>query len=189
MGDELRVVGIAGSLRAASFNRGLLRAAVEAAPAGMTVEAAEIRGIPLYDADLEAQGDPDPVMELKRRVAAADGLLIATPEYNYSIPGVLKNTIDWLSRPPRESVLLQKPVALMGASPGGFGTVRSQLALRQALLFTNSAVLQKPELWVSRAGEKFDEHGTLTDEGVRDDVARLLEAFAGWIRRIQAGAD
>jgi chromate reductase len=189
MSDALHVVGIAGSLRAASYNRGLLRAAVEAAPAGMTVEAAEIRELPIYDADLEAQGDPAPVAELKRHISAADGLLIATPEYNYSIPGGLKNTIDWLSRPPRESVLLRKPVALMGASPGGFGTVRSQLALRQAFLFTNSAVLQKPELRVSRAGGKFDEDGTLTDEGVRDEVAGLLEAFAGWIRRIQAGAD
>ena len=183
---DTHVIGIAGSLRRASYNRGLLRAAVLASPAGMTIEIAEIDELPLYNADVEAQGDPAAVRALKERVGAADGLLVATPEHNYSMPGVLKNTVDWLSRPARDSVLRQRPVVLVGASPGGFGTVRAQLALRQVFLFTDSLVLQKPELWVSRAGERFDGDGNLTDEAVRGELATVLEAFAALISRARA---
>ena len=140
---SLHVVGIAGSLRAGSFNRALLAAAVELAPAGMTIEVADLRPIPLYDGDVEAAGVPAAVAELKSRVRGAGALLIATPEYNYSVPGVLKNALDWLSRGP-DSALAGRPAALMGASPGGFGTVRAQNALRQVAQGTNLLLLQRP---------------------------------------------
>jgi chromate reductase len=180
---SLRVLAVAGSLRAGSFNRGLARAAIDVAPDGLALEPFDIAGIPLYDGDLEAQGDPDAVRRFKAAIAAADGVLIATPEYNYSIPGVLKNALDWASRAP-ERALLHKPVALIGASGGGFGTVRAQLALRQMFVFTESYVMAKPELWVSRARERFDEKGNLTDDGVRDDLQALVGAFAEWIRLV-----
>jgi chromate reductase len=180
---SLHVLGIAGSLRRASFNRGLLRAAVEAAPAGVVVEPFGIRTVPLYDADVEAEGMPQAVAALKQAVLAADGVLIATPEYNYGVPGVLKNALDWASRPP-EWAFRHKPIALMGASPGGFGSVRAQLALRQTFVFTDSYVLPKPELWVSRAREHFDEDGNLTDDSVREQLTALLAGFADWIRLV-----
>ena len=128
----LRIAGVAGSLRRASFNRGLLRAAVESAPEGMTIEPLEIRDLPHYDADLDVDGGPDVVREFKEHIIAADGLLIATPEYNYSMSGVLKNALDWASRAP-ERAMQNKPVAIVGATPGRWGTVRSQMALRQML--------------------------------------------------------
>src|SRR5882672_4988864 len=135
---KLSVLGIAGSLRAASFNRSLLRAAQELAPAGMTITAFDLAPIPLYNADVEATGDPEPVAALKSAIRQADALLIATPEYNFGVPGVLKNAIDWASRPPRGSAMQGKPVAIMGATPGGWGTARSQMQLRQAFVFTQS---------------------------------------------------
>ena len=156
-GGAIRVAGFAGSLRKASFNRALLAAAVELAPQGMSIEVLEIGGIPLYDADVEAGGDPAPVAEFKRRVGEADGLLIATPEYNLGVPGVTKNVIDWASRPPRNSVLDGKPVAVMGATPGMGGTARGQSQLRQAFVFTNSYALAQPEVLVRRAsGNELD---------------------------------
>ena len=141
----LAIAGIAGSLRRGSFNRGLLRAAVESAPDGMTIETLEIRDLPLYDADLDVDGGPEPVRAFKAGIQAADGLLIATPEYNYSLPGVLKNALDWASRAP-ERALNDKPVAIVGATPGRWGTVRSQLALRQMLMFPSCRVLPAPML-------------------------------------------
>lgn len=186
-GGAIKVAGFAGSLRKASFNRALLRAAVELAPAGMTIEVLEIRGIPVYDADVEAEGDPAPVAEFKRAVDAADGLLIATPEYNYGVPGVTKNVIDWASRPPRKSVLDGKPVAVMGATPGMWGTARGQAQLRQAFTFTNSYAMQQPEILVARAGEKFDADGRLVDDTTREYLAKFLVAFAAWIERVGNG--
>jgi chromate reductase len=184
-GEErtLRVAGFAGSLRAASFNRSLLRAAQELAPDGMEIEILEIGGIPLYDADVEAEGDPAPVAAFKRAVGAADGLLIATPEYNVGVPGVTKNVIDWASRPPRASVLDGKPVALMGATPGMGGTARGQSQLRQAFVFTNSYAMPQPEVLVRKASELFDSDGRLTDEATRAHLGKFLAAFAAWIRR------
>ena len=125
---RFQILGIAGSLRLASYNRGLIRAAQQVAPDGVEIAAFDLLPIPLYNADVEAEGAPAPVRDLKERIRAADALLIATPEYNYSIPGVQKNAIDWASRPPQDSPLRHKPIGLMGASPGGFGTVRSQLS-------------------------------------------------------------
>ena len=186
-GGAINVAGFAGSLRKASFNRALLRAAVELAPAGMTIEVLEIRGIPVYDADVEAEGDPAPVAEFKRAVDAADGLLIATPEYNYGVPGVTKNVIDWASRPPRKSVLDGKPVAVMGATPGMWGTARGQAQLRQAFTFTNSYAMQQPEILVARAGEKFDADGRLVDDTTRESLGKFLVAFAAWIERVGNG--
>ncbi len=182
----LRVLGIAGSLRAGSYNRSLLRAAAELVPDGMTIEVWErLREIPPFDADVEAAGDPEPVLDLKRGIADADALLIVTPEYNYGMPGVLKNAIDWASRPPGKSVLAGKPTAIMGATPGQTGTARAQLALRQSFVFTDTPVLLRPEVFVNRAVERFDADGKLTDEKTREFVARLLEALATWAARFR----
>ena len=177
------MLGFAGSLRKGSFNRAALRAAAELLPAGMILETFDLRPIPLYDADVEAAGVPESVQEFRRRIAAADALLIATPEYNYSMPGVLKNAIDWGSRPP-DQPLNGKPVAIMGASPGGFGTARAQYHLRQTCVFTNMLPLNRPEVFISNAHEKFDAQGRLTDEKARQGIAALLEALAAWTRRL-----
>jgi chromate reductase len=180
----LVVAGIAGSLRRGSFNRGLLRAAVESAPEGMVVEPLEIRHLPLYDADLDVEGGPEVVHVLKAGILRADGLLIATPEYNYSLPGVLKNALDWASRAP-ERALQDKPVAIVGATPGRWGTVRSQLALRQALMFPSCRVMPAPLLTLAGAREHFDTEGNLTDIETRRQLVAVLEAFATWIRKLK----
>jgi chromate reductase len=179
----LLVAGIAGSLRRGSFNRGLLRAAAESAPEGMAIESLEIREIPLYDADLDVEGGPEVVREFKAGILRADGLLIATPEYNYSLPGVLKNALDWASRAP-ERALQGKPVAIVGATPGRWGTVRSQLALRQVLMFPSCPVLPAPLMMIAGAREHFDADGNLTDVQVRQQLVAVLEAFATWIRKL-----
>jgi chromate reductase, NAD(P)H dehydrogenase (quinone) len=183
----LRILGIAGSLRAGSFNRALIRAAAELAPEGLEVHNFDGLGaIPLYDADVEAKGDPEPVAALKTAIRDADALLIATPEYNYGIPGVLKNAIDWASRPPGRSVLNRKPAALMGASAGATGTARAQLALRQSFVFTETYALLRPEVLVARAQEKIDAAGRVTDEPTRQRIRELLEALAQWTMRVRA---
>jgi chromate reductase len=179
----LLIAGVAGSLRRGSFNRGLLRAAVEAAPEGMAIETLEIRDLPLYDADLDVDGGPEPVRLFKAGIQAADGLFIATPEYNYSLPGVLKNALDWASRAP-ERALTDKPVAIVGASPGRWGTVRSQLALRQMLMFPSCRVLPAPMLAIPEARGHFDEDGNLTDSATRTQLVGVLEAFATWIHQV-----
>ena len=182
---RLVVCGLAGSLRAGSYNRSLLRAAQELAPEAMEIRIFDRVGeLPLYDADVEAEGDPEPVQALKQAIEEAGALLVATPEYNHGVPGVLKNAIDWASRPARASVLDGKPAAIFGASPGVTGTARAQAQLRQAFVFTNTPVLPQPEILVYRAGEKFDESGRLTDEKTREFVAKLLVALADWARRL-----
>jgi chromate reductase len=181
----VKVLGFAGSLRKGSLNRALLRAAVELAPAGMTIETFDLEGIPLYDGDVEAQGDPPPVAAFKQAIRGAGALLVATPEYNYGVPGVLKNAIDWASRPPTGSVLNDKPAAIMGASPGGFGTTRAQHQLRQVFCFTRTLPLPHPEVQVARAAEKFDGDGRLTDEKTREFVRSLLVALAAWTKRLR----
>jgi len=185
---NLRVLGIAGSLRAGSFNRALLRAAQELAPEGMEIRAFDIAPIPLYDADVEAKGDPEPVATLKAAIREADALLVATPEYNYGIPGVLKNAIDWASRPADKTPLRGKPAAIMGATPGQGGTIRAQLQLRQAFVFTQTLALLQPEVLVTKAHEKFDKDGRLTDEPTRGFVKKQLEALRDWTLRLRAGA-
>ena len=179
----IRVVGVSGSLRSASYNTGLLRAAQQLAPERMTISIADISAIPLYNGDLDRDGGPDAVQQLKETLRAADALLFAIPEYNYSIPGVLKNMIDWVSRPPQTSPLNGKPTAIMGAG-GRFGTVRAQLHFRQIAVFTNLLVLQKPELMVQAAWEKFDENGSLIDEQVRGQLRDVLVALASWTQRL-----
>jgi len=183
----LRVLGIPGSLRKGSYNRALLRAAIELAPPRMTIEIFEgVGALPLYDADVEAAGDPPAVVAWKNAIAAADALLIATPEYNYGVPGALKNAVDWASRPPGNCVLNRKPAALMGGSPGSTGTARAQHALRQSFVFTDTRTMLQPELLVPRIHEKVDAEGRVTDERTRKSIRALLDAFADWVPRVAA---
>jgi chromate reductase len=179
----VKTLGISGSLRKASFNTAALRAALELVPDGMTLEIADIAEIPLYNEDVKAQGFPPTAQRLREKIAASDALLIATPEYNYSIPGVLKNAIDWVSRPPDPPVI-GKPVALMGASPGLWGTTRAQYHLRQCFVFLNMFPVNKPEVLIPQAGNKFDGEGKLTDQATRDLIAQLLVALRDWTRRL-----
>ncbi len=183
--SPLVVCGIAGSLRTGSLNRALLRAARELAPVGMEIRIFHgMADIPLYNQDVEALGDPEPVQALKRAIGEADALLVVTPEYNHGVPGVLKNAIDWASRPAGGSVLARKPAAILGASPGVTGTARAQSQLRQAFVFTNTPVVPQPEILVYRAHEKFDADGRLTDEKTREFVGKLLRELADWTRRL-----
>lgn len=182
------ILAICGSLRAASYNRGLVRAAQRVAPEGVSVELAEIGDIPLFSEDVERQGDPPAVAALKERIKRADGVLIATPEYNWGTPGVLKNALDWALRPVQTNVLKQKPVALMGASTGPWGTTRSQLQLRQTLAYGDALVLPQPNVFVQLARDKFDERGELTDENVARQVRALLEALVAWSERLRSRA-
>jgi Predicted flavoprotein len=184
-GRGVRLVGFAGSLRRDSFNRALLAAAQEVAPEAMTIELIEIGRLPFYDADVERAGDPASVTEFKAALQQADGLLIATPEHNSGIPGVLTNAIEWASRLPGRAPLTGKPVALMGASPSQIGTARAQLHLRQLLGHTRALLLPPPELLVAKAHEKFDARLRLTDEGTRGVLRTVLERFAHWIHREQ----
>ena len=176
---DLNILGISGSLRDGSLNTALLRAAQKFAPAGMAITEYEgLAELPYYNGDLDTEEKlPEQVRELRELIRAADGLLIATPEYNYSIPGGLKNLIDWASRPSATSSLLHKPVAIMGAAPTNFGTVRAQLALRQVFVWTHSDVVVKPEVMVFRAHERFDDAGNLTDEGTITLLQGLLDAL------------
>lgn len=181
-----RIVALAGSLRRRSFNRALIAAAGEVAPPALTIELVEIGILPFYDADLEAEGDPPAVAVFKTALAAADGVLIATPEYNDGMPGVLTNALDWGSRLPGRSPLAGKPTMVMGASPSQVGTARAQLHLRQVLGHVQARVLPPPELLVARAHERFDAELRLIDEGTRRLLADLLRRFAAWIARERA---
>ena len=169
----MNVLGISGSLRQASYNTMALRAAQKLAPEGMRIEIADISTIPLYNEDVRTAGYPDSVTQLKERVRAADAVLLVTPEYNFSIPGVLKNTLDWLSRPPAPP-FDGKPVAIMGASPGMVGTARVQYHLRQVLLFLNTFTVNKPEVFINLAASKFSPEGELTDAPTTQVIAELL---------------
>jgi chromate reductase len=169
----MNVLGISGSLRKGSYNSMALRAAQKLAPAGMRIEIADIAAIPLYNDDVRLAGEPAPVVELKAKVRAADAVLIVTPEYNFSIPGVLKNTLDWLSRPP-EPPFAGKPVAIMGASPGPVGTARVQYDLRKVMVFLDAFTVNKPEVFISFAQNKFDPQGELTDEPTAKFITDLL---------------
>ncbi len=184
MAGPIKILGISGSLREGSFNTGLLRAAGELLPDGMLLETYDIAPIPLYNEDLRVNGYPETVQDFRNRIAVSDALLIAAPEYNYSIPGVLKNALDWASRPP-EPPLVKKPAAIMGASPGPFGTVRGQLHLRQVCVCVNMLPLGKPEVMVNNAQAKFDGHGRLIDEPSRAHVRDLLTALKAWVAQLK----
>jgi chromate reductase, NAD(P)H dehydrogenase (quinone) len=171
------VVGFAGSLRSGSYNRALLRTAKDLAPPSLQIMICELDGIPLYNDDIEAAGAPPSVVRLREAVRESDALLIATPEYNHGVPGVLKNTIDWLSRPPRNNALNGKIAAVMGASLGMTGTARGQAQLRQALGATNTYALLQPEVLVAHAHEKFDADGRLTHPATREVLATFLQRF------------
>lgn len=184
---SIRVLGIAGSLREGSFNRGLLRAAVEVAPAEMDITTFNRLGdIPPYNDDVMAKGDPEPVAAFKAAIREADAMLIATPEYNYGVPGVLKNAIDWASRPSGNCVLNRKPAALMGCSQGLGGTIRAQHALRQSFVFTETYVMLQPEIKIPSVAKLFDASGRLSDENTRQHIHKFLASFVGWIERFKS---
>lgn len=184
-GAPLSVLGLAGSLRGGSFNRRLLQAAVELAPDGMQIEPFGLASIPLYNADLDTDADrPDPVRRLKEAVARADAVLIATPEYNHGVPGVLQNAIDWVSRPAARSPLKEKPVAIMGASQGAVGTARAQQKLTLVLMSTLAYVMPHPGILVANASDKFDEEGRLIHPPTRKFLGSFLEQLAEWTARV-----
>jgi chromate reductase len=186
--DRFHILAIPGSLRQKSLNRALIRAAQDLAAEDVEIEIADLGAIPLYNGDVEAEGDPAAVRDLKERVREADALLIATPEYNASIPGVLKNAIDWLSRPP-QMVLRHKPVAIMGASPSAFGTARAQGDLRRILAHVDAHTVQKPEVMLFRAHEAFDADGNLQDEQVQELLRTLLEALVSWTETVNGSRE
>src|SRR4029077_14719449 len=179
----ISVLAICGSLRAGSYNRAALRTAIELKPPGMAIETADIAAIPPYNEDVRPQGSPPPVETLRRQIAAADALLFATPEYNYSIPGVLKNAIDWASRPP-DQPFAGKPVAMMGAGAGMAGTARAQYDLRRCCVFLDMHPINKPEVQIGQAQTKFDADGRLTDEAARGFIRDMLVALEQWTRQI-----
>jgi chromate reductase len=180
----LSFLGIAGSLRAASLNAAVLRAATTLLPEGVGLKLADIADLPPYNGDVEAQGLPAPVQALRAQIKAADALVFCTPEYNYSVPGVLKNAIDWASRPP-EQPFAGKPIAIMGASPGMLGTARAQYHLRQVFIFLDGKILNRPEVLISGAMAKFDATGVLTDEPTRQAIAAQLAALKAWTLQLR----
>lgn len=184
MDEKVRIFGFAGSLRKDSFNKALLRLAVELAPQDAEMEAFDLAGIPPFNQD-EEYDPPEKVREFKARIREADALLIVTPEYNYSIPGVLKNAIDWASRPYIENAFDGKPVAFMGASVGMLGTARAQYHLRQCCVFLNMYPVNQPEVMVPSVEDKVDRAGRITDETTKEKVGELLEALVAWTRRLK----
>lgn len=184
MAQTVRILGFAGSLRKGSYNKALLRAAGELAPKGAELRVFDLEGIPPFSEDLESN-PPAKVKDFKAEIEAADALLIATPEYNFSMPGVLKNAIDWASRPYVDNSFADKPVAIMGASVGTLGTARAQYHLRQSCVFLNMHPLNQPEVLVASAQDKIDSAGRLTDEKTREKIADLLTALVAWTHRLK----
>lgn len=184
--DEIKILGIVGSLRKESYNRLALKAARELLPEGASLEPVELHGIPVFNQDDE-MAPPPAVLEFKRRILAADAILFATPEYNYSLPGALKNAIDWASRPYGDSAWQGKPAALMGASVGNLGTARAQYHLRQILVTLDMPVVNQPEVMIANAAQRFDAQGRLTDEPTRRFIARLLAALLQLAQTVSTG--
>jgi chromate reductase len=183
-GGAVKVLGISGSLRAGSFNSAALRAARDLAPAGLTIETFDLAPIPLYNEDVYAKGFPPPVADFRAKIKAADALLVCSPEYNYSTSGVLKNAIDWASRPP-DQPFDGKPIALLSASPSFTGGARAQYHLRQIFVYLNPHILNRPEVMISAAHTKFDDAGKLTDEPTREHIRKLLDALKAWTDRLR----
>ena len=178
------ILGIAGSLREGSYNRAALRAAQELVPEGVSLEIFDINGLPGFNQDDESN-PPDQVVDLKQRIRAADAILLVTPEYNYSVPGVLKNAIDWASRPYGDSAWTKKPVAIMGATVGSLGTARAQYHLRQMFVFLDMYAVNQPEVMIAQAHKHFDEQGNLTDETAKKLIRQLLESLVNLTRQLR----
>jgi len=181
--SKMNILGIVGSLRKDSYNRLALKAAQELVPDGVVLNLIELHGIPVFDQDNE-MAPPAAVLEFKKRILAADAVLFATPEYNYSIPGGLKNAIDWASRPYGESAWRGKPAAIMGASVGSLGTARAQYHLRQILVTLDMPTVNQPEVMIGNAAQRFDQNGRLTDEPTRQLILKLLGAL---VQLVQIG--
>ncbi len=185
MNKPINILGIAGSLRRQSYNRSALRAAQQLAPAGVTLTIFELDGIPAFNEDDE-NSPPTKIVELKSQIRAADALLFVTPEYNYSVPGVLKNAIDWASRPYGDNAWAGKPAAIMGASIGNIATARAQYHLRQIFVFLNVLAINQPEVMIGNAADKFDAEGNLTDEKTKEYIGKLLQALADWTIQLRS---
>jgi chromate reductase len=183
MSKPIRILGIAGSLRRASYNRAALRAAATLVPEGAVLETFELDDIPIFNQD-EDQNPPAKVVELKQKIREADAILFVTPEYNYSVPGVLKNAIDWASRPYGDSAWNGKPAAIMGATVGALGTARAQYHLRQIMVFLNMFPINQPEVMIGNAAKRFDQEGNLTDETTQEFIRQLLQNLVTWTQRL-----
>lgn len=183
MADKIHILGISGSLRDGSFNTGAINAAVELVPVGAEIEIFSIAGIPEF-VQGQDENPPAKVADFKKKIRGADAILISSPEYNYSLPGVLKNAIDWASRPYGDSAWNGKPAAIMGASPGAIGTARMQYHLRQIMVFLNMFPLNQPEVMINNCAGKFDGQGNLTDEKTREFISTMLAALVDWTRRL-----
>ena len=188
MDKKVHILGFAGSLRKQSYNVALLSAATEMVPDAATLEIFDLEGIPPFNQDLELQPG-DKVKEFKTKIRAADAILIATPEYNYSIPGVLKNAIDWASRPYGDNAFDGKPVAMMGASIGMLGTARAQYDLRRSFIFLNMLPLNQPEVMVPSVQNKVDSNGRVTDEKTRKKIRELVESLVAWTMRLRVAEE
>jgi chromate reductase len=183
MAENLKILGISGSLRKGSYNSGALRAAVDLCPDGGEIEVFDIVAIPPFNQD-EDQDPPAIVREFKEKILSADAILFATPEYNYSIPGVLKNAIDWASRPYGQSAWEGKPAAIMGASIGGIATARAQYDLRKMMVFLNMFPINRPEVMIGNCSDRYDEQGNLVDEPTRAIIKEMLEKLIAWTKKI-----
>ncbi len=185
MAKELRIIGLSGSLREGSYNTATLAALQELASPSTRLEIRRLHKIPLFNEDVEALGWPAPVAALREDVAASDGVIFASPEYNYSMTGVLKNAIDWLSRPAGAGALRGKPAAIVGATPGRFGTTRSQTHLREVIYYNDMPLLPTGEVLIAHAGDRFSD-GVLIDGDTRDFLARMIGDFENWVARHRA---
>ncbi len=185
MNKQITILGFAGSLRKGSYNKSALKAAVDLVPDNVTLQIFDIAGIPGFNEDF-ISSPPEKIIEFKSKIRAADAILISTPEYNYSIPGVLKNAIDWASRPYGDNSFEGKPVAMMSASTGMLGGARAQYHLRQCFVFLNMFPINKPEVFISFASQKFDDKGNLQDEQTKIFIRELLNNLVDWSRRLKA---
>ncbi|MDP5276514.1 NADPH-dependent FMN reductase [Chengkuizengella axinellae] len=184
--EQINVLGFAGSLRKDSYNRALLREAIQLSPEGLKITDFDLSEIPMFNEDVEKEGDPAAVTAFKNAIRESKALLIVTPEYNSAIPGVLKNALDWASRGAKEAPLLKKPIAIMGATPGRAGTAQAQAQLRQTLVTTRSLVMVEPQVLISEVHRKFDDQGNFTDEKTGQYIGRLLTSLQEWVNKLKS---